>query len=125
MHREDTPLEIGLGKYCALDTDLEFIGKDALLRQRDQGITKQLMGLYIDGTPMTPVSMPLPCKKGSERVGSVTSGVYSPDLNHNIAFAMLDMSVAHVDTIIDVETLSGTLSAKVCNITDFSERLAS
>ncbi len=123
MTNEDTPLEIGLDKFCALDSDAEFIGKDALLRQRNKGIKKKLMGLTIEGNAMAAVSMPLPCLKGASKVGIVTSGIYSPDLDSNIGFAMLDISVATVGTVIDVEMLSGVRKAEVCKITDFEARL--
>ncbi len=123
MTNDDTPLEIGLEKYCALDSDADFIGKDALLRQRDTGIEKKLMGLTIDGSPMGPVSMPLDCKDGISKVGLVTSGVFSPDLNSNIGFAMLDISVAQTGSMIEVETQSGLHKAEVCKISDFEARL--
>ena len=98
MTIEDTPLEVGLDKYCSLNSDLDFIGKGALLRQRETGIQKKLMGLYISGEPITPVSNPLKCTSAGSKIGIVTSGIYSPDLNENIAFAMLDSAHANMDT---------------------------
>jgi len=123
MTNEDTPLEVGLEKFCALDSDAAFIGKDALLRQRDEGIKKKLMGLTIEGDAMAAVSMPLPCLKNASKIGIVTSGIYSPDLDSNIAFAMLDISVANVGTVVDVKTSSGMRKAEVCEIRDFETRL--
>jgi len=123
MTNEDTPLEVGLEKFCALDSDAAFIGKDALLRQRDEGIKKKLMGLTIEGDAMAAVSMPLPCLKDASSVGIVTSGIYSPDLDSNIGFAMLDISVATVGTVVDVATPSGMRKAEVCEIGDFEARL--
>jgi len=123
MTNEDTPLEVGLEKFCALDSDAAFIGKDALLRQRDEGIKKKLMGLTIEGDAMAAVSMPLPCLKNASKIGIVTSGIYSPDLDSNIAFAMLDITVATVGTTVDVETSSGMRKAEVCEIRDFETRL--
>jgi len=123
MTNDDTPLEIGLEKYCSLDSDADFIGKDALLRQRDAGIKKKLMGLVIQGSPMAPVSMPLECKDGASKVGIVTSGVFSPDLNCNIGFAMLDISTAQAGAEISVDTPSGMRKAEVCEIADFEIRL--
>ena len=123
MTNEDTPLEVGLEKFCALDSDAAFIGKDALLRQRDEGIKKKLVGLTIEGDAMAAVSMPLPCLKNASKIGIVTSGIYSPDLDSNIAFAMLDISVANVGTVVDVKTSSGMRKAEVCEIRDFETRL--
>jgi dimethylsulfoniopropionate demethylase len=123
MHRDDTPLEVGLGKYCALDTDTDFIGKEALLRQRDTGITKKLMGLTIAGDPMSPISMPLACMGDNIKIGSVTSGVFSPTLGANIGFAMLDIAAAKTGNTISVDTLAGSQSATVCEISDFEARV--
>lgn len=123
MTNDDTPLEIGLDKYCSLDSDANFIGKEALLRQRDAGIKKKLMGVTIEGDPITPVALPLTCKDGATKVGIVSSGVFSPDLNSNIGFAMLDIPAASIGSNIEIETPSGLRKAEVCEIADFEARL--
>ncbi len=119
MTIEDTPLEVGLDKYCALDNDADFIGKEALLRQREDGVQKKLMGLTILGNKLAPVSVPLTCLHSGSKVGIVTSGVYSPDLDANIAFAMLDQSVCSAGTEIEVRTTENIQMAHVCEISSF------
>ncbi len=124
MTREDTPLQIGLEKYVGLDADVEFIGKQALLRQRDAGISSKLMGLIIEGPKLPGVAMPLPISVGSKTMGKVTSGVYSPEMENNLAFAMLDIDHTAVDTKVSVETLhAGTQNARVVEIEKLYSRI--
>ena len=80
--------------------------KRALLKQREEGVKRRIMGVRIEGAPMTPVYTPLDCfdrslmggrvgwRKGNRKVGFVTSGVYSPDFDANLGFAMLDIDYA-------------------------------
>jgi dimethylsulfoniopropionate demethylase len=93
--RMNTPLECGLDKYCALDSDIEFIGKQALLKQREAGIPRRLYGLVLNGDPVHPATAPWTVFQSDVPVGYVTSAVYSPRFGRNIAFAML--SVDHTD----------------------------
>ena len=123
MTREDTLLETGLGKYCALDGDADFIGKAALLKQREEGLSKQLVGLVVSGDPMMPVATPLRCEKNGVSVGIITSGVYSPDLDDNIGFAMLDAKHTNLGEIVDVISANDTRTGTVCEISDFEARL--
>ena len=124
MTREDTPLQIGLEKYVSLDSDVDFIGKEALLRQRDAGVPAQLMGVIIDGPNLGGVGIPLPCTQGDKTVGQVTSGIFSPDWGRNIGFAMLDSDVATVGNTVTVATAhAGSQSAEVVEISELWSRL--
>jgi dimethylsulfoniopropionate demethylase len=119
MNREDTPLEIGLEKYISLDSDVDFIGKQALLKQREDGIKKRLMGVVIDGSEMPPLTMPEEVLISGKNIGFVTSAVYSPDYNGNIGFAMIEASNANTDTEVSVESKTGIRKARLCEIGDF------
>ena len=103
MTREDTPLQIGLEKYIGLDKDVDFIGKEALLRQREEGVKSRMMGLVMEGPKLPGVAMPLPVTDGSSKLGQMTSGIYSPDWATNIGFAMLDISATEYGTEVMVE----------------------
>ena len=119
MNREDTPLEIGLEKYISLDSDVDFIGKQALLKQREDGIKKRLMGVVIDGSEMPPLTMPEEVLISGKNIGFVTSAVYSPDYNGNIGFAMIEASNANTDTEVSVESKTGIRKVRLCEIGDF------
>ena len=119
MNREDTPLEIGLEKYISLDSNVEFIGKKALLKQRKDGIKKRLLGIEMDGTEMPPLSIPEEVFKDGKKIGIVTSAVFSPDYKGNIGFAMIEASNATAGTEVSVDSKAGIRKGKLCEIGDF------
>ena len=90
MDAGTNPFELGLGRLVNLDTDVEFMGKAALARIRDEGISRKQVGLVIDGTPLEgPNTGFWPVVQNGEHIGKVTSAVYSPRLRENIALALV------------------------------------
>ena len=111
---DTNPFELGLDRLVAVDSDVEFIGKDALRRLRDEGVTRRQVGIVIDMDPLTgPNTTFWPVIAGGERVGEVTSAVWSPRLEQNIALAMVRADLAPIGTKLDVETKHGTMRATV------------
>jgi aminomethyltransferase len=86
-----TPLQAGLGWVVAFDKP-EFHGRDALIAERDAGPSRLLRGITTVGRrpPRTGCAV----FRGDERIGSVTSGNFSPMLGHGIALAFLPPDVA-------------------------------
>lgn len=118
MNREDTPLEIGLEKYVSLDSEVDFIGKAALQKQRKIGIKKRLMGIEIDGSKMPPLTMPKKVSIEGKNVGMITSAVFSPDYGGNIGFAMIKASNAYVGAEVMVDSEEGPQRGILCEIGD-------
>lgn len=118
MNREDTPLEIGLEKYVSLDSEVDFIGKAALQKQRKVGIKKRLMGIEIDGSKMPPLTMPKKVSIEGKNVGMITSAVFSPDYGGNIGFAMIKASNAYVGAEVMVDSEEGNQRGILCEIGD-------
>jgi glycine cleavage system aminomethyltransferase T len=76
---EDTPLEAGLGFAVAWDKPGGFIGLDALLAQRDQGVNKRLAQFVLkDPEPLLYHNEPI--WRDGEITGYVTSGMYGHTL---------------------------------------------
>ncbi|HEY2683350.1 MAG TPA: FAD-dependent oxidoreductase [Steroidobacteraceae bacterium] len=76
---EDTPLEAGLGFAVKFDKPGGFIGKEALLRQRDAGLHKKLLQFQLeDPEPLLYHNEPI--WQGGEIVGFVRSGMYGHTL---------------------------------------------
>jgi 4-methylaminobutanoate oxidase (formaldehyde-forming) len=76
---EDTPLEAGLEFACRLDKNLPFIGRDALLRQKQTGVKKRLVQFALeDPEPLLYHNEPI-CRDG-EIVGYISSGNYGHHL---------------------------------------------
>lgn len=108
------PFELGLGRLVNLDTGTDFIGKPALQRIRDQGVTRTQVGLVIDGNPLGgPNTSFWPIDHDGETVGKVTSAVYSPRLEKNIALAMISTACAELGTAVMVGTARGPSPATV------------
>ncbi len=86
ISEERTPLEAGLSWAVALDKG-EFPGRDALLRQKEEGVPARLWGLEMEGRLIPRAHQAV--LAGGEQVGEVTSGTFSPTLKHGIALAYL------------------------------------
>ena len=114
MDINTNPYELGMNRLVELDIEADFIGKSALKRIREEGVSRKQVGLVIDGPALTgPNSRFWALKKEGEQVGKVTSAVFSPRLELNIALAMVGADFAAIGTNFDVETSSGKTTATV------------
>ncbi|MCE8513671.1 glycine cleavage system protein T [Ruegeria pomeroyi] len=108
------PFELGFDRLVNLDLEAEFIGKAALRRIKAEGIARQQVGLIIDCDPFSgPNTTFWAINKGGETIGKVTSAVYSPRLERNIALAMVAVEYATLGTEVEVVTKSGPARATV------------
>ena len=106
------PFELGFDRLVNLDMEAEFIGKSALKRIREEGVTRKQIGLIIDCEPLQgPNTTFWPINKGDETIGKVTSAVYSPRLKQNIAMAMVSLDHAVLGADVEVVTKSGPTRA--------------
>lgn len=111
------PYELGLDRLVNVDMDAEFIGKSALRTIRDRGVTRKQVGLIIDCEPLKgPNTTFWPILKDEQTVGKVTSAVYSPRLQKNIALAMVSIDCTDISTVLTVQTASGSMTATVVEI---------
>ncbi len=88
-----TPLEAGLTRWVKLDKGA-FAGRDALLRQRDAGLTRRLVGLEMLDRAIPRSHYPV--RAGEREIGHVTSGTFSPTLGKGIALAYVAIEHAEV-----------------------------
>ena len=108
---DENPLELGLDRLIAWDTD--FLGKAALEKVRNEGVRRRLIGLFLDGPALQKNNEHRwPVTSASTKVGFVTNAVHSPRLDRNIAFAMIDVPFDANDTVLTVETVEGARSAE-------------
>jgi aminomethyltransferase len=90
---ETNPFELGLGRLVNLDSDINFIGKEALIKIKQEGIKRKQVGLELDCEPLKgPNTTFWPIYKDQKKIGKVTSAVYSPRLKKNIALAMVEIN---------------------------------
>ena len=72
---EDTPLEAGLGFAVAFDKDADFIGRDALLRQKETGLKRRLVQFSLED-PEPLLYHDEPIWRDGKIVGRITSGMF-------------------------------------------------
>lgn len=97
------PLELGMERLLDLDMDADFIGKAALRRIRDEGVRRRFVGLVIDGDPIVGSNDEnWTVDHDGTTVGYVTSAVYSPRLEQNIALSIVENAAAAIGTTVRV-----------------------
>lgn len=117
------PYELGLDRLVDLDMKVDFIGKAALRRIRDTGVTRKQVGLRIEGAPLKgPNADFWPVQKGGRLVGQVTSAIYSPRLRQNIALAMVSTDCADIGSKVEIARPQGTARATVVDKPFFDPR---
>src|SRR5216684_5375369 len=99
IHASITPLEADLGWIVKLDKG-EFVGREALLRQKEQGVRRKLIGFEMRGRGIARDGYEV-CIDGAP-AGWVTSGSPSPTLNKNIGLCYLPLEHARIGRAIQV-----------------------
>lgn len=117
MDIDTNPFELGLDRLVDLDMPADFIGKAALARIKAEGIRRKLVGLHISGPPFAgPNTRFWPLHAGDEQVGIITSAVYSPRLERNIALAMVSLERAARGSELLARCSSGDHAATVVDV---------
>ena len=114
-----SPFEIGLGRLVNLDKQADFVGKHALIAERDAGGPgRRLVGLTVDwmdiealfereGLPIHVATAAwreqVPVYAGGRQIGRATSGTWSPTLKKHIALASVEPSFEQAGTRISIE----------------------
>ena len=92
----------------SLDTDINFVGKGALQKIKQDGITRKQVGLEIDCVPLKgPNTTFWPLNKDNKKIGKITSAVYSPRLKKNIALAIIENNHSEIGTKLQVNSDNG------------------
>ena len=114
MDINTNPFELGLDRFIDIDKDFDFVGKEALIEIKRQGVSRQQVGLEIKADPMPgPNTRFWEIKIKDNTVGKVTSAVYSPRLKKNIAFAIVEKRYSKIGTEVQVISESDVLPAEV------------
>jgi len=90
--REHNPYTIGLDRLVDVDQDIDFIGKEALKKIKENGTTSKLIGVEMDGDPIDKVPehfWPVLNLEG-KKIGRLSRCIYSPRLKKNIGLAIVD-----------------------------------
>jgi aminomethyltransferase len=100
LDRTHTALESGLGWIVKLDRG-DFVGKDALVRQKERGPVRRLTGIRLTERGFPRPGYPV--FSGGREVGKVTSGTVSPTLGEGVALAYLPVELTEPGTAVAVK----------------------
>jgi glycine cleavage system aminomethyltransferase T len=121
MRTEDTPFHVtGLERLVELDQSADFIGKDALRRIARKGVDRKLVGIDIEGSPMSDEGALSDfwsvVEPGGQRIGRVTAGAWSPRLERNIGYAWVPATHMMVGTPLTLDAHDGMRDAAVAAV---------
>lgn len=111
MDESITPLEMGFGFFVKLKVEEDFIGKDALKKQKAEGITRKLVGFELldKGIPRHGYEV----IKDGKVIGHVTTGYKSPTLNKAIGLALVEEQYSKIGTEFNIKVRKKELKAVV------------
>ncbi|KRS16252.1 dimethylsulfoniopropionate demethylase [Roseovarius indicus] len=113
MTDDNTPHECGLGRFCNTQSAVGCIGRDALLRVAKEGPVQQIRALAIEGPRVPVCDKWWPVTARGKTVGRVSSAVWSPDFDTNVAIGMVRLTHWDPGDIVEVHTPDGVRPAEV------------
>lgn len=105
-----SPLAAGLGRFVKLDK-ASFIGREALVRQKEAGLPLKVMGVEVTGRGIARAGYPI--KADGRVIGTVTTGSPAPTLGKNMALALVDAAYAEIGREIAVEVRGNEIAAVI------------
>jgi len=108
-----TPLEAALSFVVKLQKE-NFIGKEALLKQKNEGIKRKRVGIIMtdQGIPRPKYSV---CHDKGETIGYITSGTFSPLLMCGVGMAYVEASLAQEGNIVNVKIRDKMAKGKIAS----------
>lgn len=94
-----TPIEAGLGIFVKVDKE-EFVGKEAVARQKAEGVTRKLVGIELEGKAIPRHGYEVVV--GDETIGTVTTGYGSISVGKSICVALVKVEYAALGTPVQV-----------------------
>lgn len=112
---QTTPLEAGLGWITKLNKTSDFVGKNQLIAQKQQGIQQKLVGFVISDKAIARHNYEITDLEG-KKIGRVTSGTFSPSLQQSIGMGYVPIEYAAEGTTIGIQIRQKTIAAKVVKL---------
>ncbi len=117
---ENNPYEVRLGWQVDLEKKADFIGKQALAKIKQEGVSQRLVGIRMGGEPITWYNEDFYLVKDEDTgddVGYVTSAFWSPNQGSNIALAVMPKSHWRIGTDVKVQLpADGIVDATVVRV---------
>ncbi len=106
-----SPIEAGLGMFVKTEKP-EFIGQEAVIRQKTDGVSRKIVGLEIEGPAIARHGYDVLDCDGN-KVGEVTTGYRSITLGRNLAMAIVEADCAKLGTKLQVQVRRKIFPAQV------------
>ena len=106
-----TPIMAGLGIFVKLDKD-EFIGKEALARQKADGPAKKIVGIELADKAIPRHGYPV-LNMAGEPIGEVTTGYHTISTDKSVCMALVDVQYAKLDTDVQIQIRKKVFPGKV------------
>ena len=107
LSAEISPVMSGLSMFCKFDKE-EFIGKDALAKQKAEGVERRVIGIELEGKAIPRHGYAV--LKDGEVVGEVTTGYHSISTDKSVCMALVKTEHAKLGTPLDVQIRKKTFS---------------
>jgi dimethylsulfoniopropionate demethylase len=111
----DNPYECGFDKYIDVKSDINYLGKKALVKISKEGINKKLMGVLIDMDEIE-VTESMFLYNNNNIVGDLRSGTYSPNLKKVIGIAMIKKEYWDKKTPIELKIGDKKSKGTLCDL---------
>lgn len=105
-----SPVMAGLSMFCKLDKE-EFVGKDALVDQKTNGVSQKLVGIELEGKAIPRHGYTV--LKDGEPVGEVTTGYHSISTDKSVCMALVKAEYGKLGTPLEVQIRKKTFPGVV------------
>lgn len=105
-----SPIMAGLSMFVKLDK-AEFIGREALLQQKTEGVAKKLVGIELADKAIPRHGYTV--LKDGEAIGEVTTGYHTLSTDKSVCMALIDSRYAKLDTELEIQIRKKTFPGKV------------
>ena len=111
LSEDITPIMAGLGIFVKLDKD-EFIGKEALAKQKAEGAPKKLVGIELSDKAIPRHGYAV--LKDGQTIGEVTTGYHTISTEKSVCMALVDAAYASLGTEVEIQIRKKTFPGIVC-----------
>ena len=111
LSEDITPIMAGLGIFVKLDKS-EFIGKEALAKQKAEGPAKKLVGIELQDKAIPRHGYPVLNMEG-ETIGEVTTGYHAISTDKSVCMALIDTAYTMLDTEVQIQIRKKVFPGKV------------
>lgn len=109
LTEEISPVMAGLSMFVKLDKD--FIGRDALLKQKTEGMAKKLVGIELADKAIPRHGYTV--LKDGQAIGEVTTGYHTLSTDKSVCMALVDSQYASLGTEVEIQIRKKTFAGKV------------